>query len=66
MAAVARKQEVITHLTTYYSDLTDDDAGRIYDEAMNLYHESLTYTMFLFIVGKGRGNYFGTRYHYYI
>jgi hypothetical protein len=46
MAAFGRKQEVITHLTTYYSDLTDDAAGRIYDEAMNLYHESLTYTSF--------------------
>ncbi|CAF1497950.1 unnamed protein product [Rotaria sordida] len=44
MGSVGRKQEVITHLTTYYSDLTDDAAGRIYDEATNLYHESLTYT----------------------
>ncbi|CAF0918933.1 unnamed protein product [Rotaria sordida] len=46
MGSVGRKQEVITHLTTYYSDFTDDAAGRIYDEATNLYHESLTYTNF--------------------
>jgi hypothetical protein len=42
MAAVARKQEVITRLLTHYSDLIDDAADRIYDEAVNLYHESLT------------------------
>ncbi|CAF1031354.1 unnamed protein product [Rotaria sordida] len=40
MAGVARKQKVITRLTTYYSDLTDNTADRIYDKAMNLYHES--------------------------
>ncbi|CAF3265337.1 unnamed protein product [Rotaria sp. Silwood2] len=50
MAAVARKQEVITRLTTCYSDLTDDAAGRIYDEAMNLYHESLAYTNFYLLL----------------
>jgi hypothetical protein len=52
MAAVTRKQEVITRLTTYYSDLTDDAAGRIYDEAMSLYHESLTYTSFYLLLER--------------
>jgi hypothetical protein len=49
MVAVARKQEVMTRLTNC-SDLTVDAASRIYDEAMNLYHESFTYTSFYLLL----------------